>query len=200
MYRHTADGGQLSNKLLCKLPKSTNFVALPNLLTRIPSSRYFLPSLKVRAVHTTGDSGNWFPLGHRYVCFNPTCQAVQKAVARKVNLAVPAAARVIGGAGSGDGVGASSGTRSVTGGAVSGTGVAVGTGDACGVVGASSGIGEVRRRLRPKTASSDWKHVLAGLSEQELSALRNGDLSHADPSFLKRLLDGAASFLFTDRR
>lgn len=194
MYRHTADGGQLSNKRFCKLPKSTNFVALPNVLTRLPSSRYYLPSLKVLAVHTTGDSGNWFPLGHRYVCFNPTCQAVQKAVARKVNLAVPGAARVIGGAGSGDSVGASSGTGSVTGGAVSGTG------DAGGVVGASSGIGEVSRRLRPKTASSDWNKVLASLSEQELSALRNGDLSHAEPSFLKRLLDGAASFLITDRR
>lgn len=151
-------------------------------------------------MHTPGESGNWFPLGHRYVCFSPTCEAAKKAVKRKVALTRPALADAVGGAGSGDVAGVSSGTDSVTGGAVSGAGVTGGTGIAGGGAGASSGIGGAGRKAQAKTVSCAWKVELAGLSEQEVWALRNGDLGRATPSFLRRLLDGAASFLITDRR
>ena len=169
-------------------------------------------SLKLRAVHTNGESGNWFPLGHRYVCFSPTCPAVPKAVRRKVELAVGPAARVVGetttgnaaGASSGRGVGgmakATSGTDSGTGGAVSGTGVSGETGETVRAVGARGDMGGPDGRVRAKVASSAVKDCLAALPKEEVAALLNGNLQLAMPTFLRRLLDGTASFLITDRR
>ena len=103
-----------------------NSGVFPYVLSRLSPWRYFI-SLKLRAVHTNGESGNWFPLRYRYVCFSPTFRAVQKAVRRKVELAVGPAARVVGETTTGRAAGASSGggaggMAKATRGAESGTG------------------------------------------------------------------------------
>lgn len=178
---------------------------LPDVLPPLSPSRFFVSSLKVRAVHTFGESGNLFPLGHRYVCFSPTCPAVQKAVRRKVEKAV-GETRTGDAAGASSGAGASgvakatSGTESVTGGAVRGAGMTGGAEETGGAVGASNGIGGADRTVRAKADSGALKDILAVLSKEEVAALLNGDLRLAKPRFLRRLLDGAASFLITDNR
>ena len=93
-----------------------------------------------------------------------------------------------------------SGTESGTGGAVSVTGVSGGTGETVGAVGARGGMGGPDGRVRAKVASSAAKDSLAALPKEEVAALLNGDLRLAKLAFLRRLLDGTASFLITDRR
>ena len=122
------------------------------------------------------------------------------------------AARVVGetttghaaGANSGGGAGgmakATGGTESGTGGAVIGTGLSGGTGETVASVGARDGMGGPDGRVRAKVASSAAKDSLAALPKEEVAALLNRDLRLAKPAFLRRLLDGTASFLITDRR
>ena len=93
-----------------------------------------------------------------------------------------------------------SGTESGTGGAVGGTGVSGETGEAVGAVGARGDMGGPDGGVRAKVASSAAKDCLATLPKEEVAALLNGDLRLATPAFLRRLLDGTASFLITDRR
>ena len=95
---------------------------------------------------------------------------------------------------------ATSGTESGTGGAVSGTGVSGETGETVGAVGARGGMEGPDGRVRAKVASSAAKDSLAAIPKEEVAALLNGDLRLATPAFLRRFLDGAASFLITDRR
>ena len=95
---------------------------------------------------------------------------------------------------------ANCGADSETGGAVSGTGVSGGTGETVGAVGARGGMGGPDYRVRANVESSAAKDSLAALPKEEVAALLNGDLRLAKPAFLRRLLDGTASFLITDRR
>ena len=91
-------------------------------------------------------------------------------------------------------------TESGTGGAVGGTGVSGQTGETVRALGARGDMGGPDGRVRAKVASSAVKDCLAALPKEKVAALLNGDLRLATPAFLRRLLDGTASFLITDRR
>lgn len=148
----------------------------------------------MRAVHTASEFGNWFPIGYRYVCFNPTCDAVRKAVKNKVELVV-AATSDTGGTGAGD-------AARAMGGAGSEAMVTDRTGEAGGGIGAGVGIGGAGGMTRAKVPSNknNPAALLATLSAPDRCAVLKGDLGEIEPSFLKRLTDGAASFLITDKR
>ena len=90
--------------------------------------------------------------------------------------------------------------KATSGGAVSGTGANGETGKTVGDVGTRGGMGGPDSGGRAIVGSSAAEDSLAALPKDEVAALLNGDLRLAKPAFLRRLLDGTASVLITDRR
>ena len=83
---------------------------------------------------------------------------------------------------------------------MSGKGVSGETGETVGAIRARGEMGGPDGRVRAKVASSAAKDCLRALPKEKVAALLNGDLRLAKPAILRRLLDGTASFLITDRR